>query len=107
MLPEGVLTGVAAFQRVVRRRASGSSSTRFTRSREVRLTGQRRQHRQRQGGGQLAGAALAAAARHAANGSASMPTRTGKWCARPSTGQPVVTRYVVDDLRPMPGSPRL
>jgi hypothetical protein len=33
--------------------------------------------------------------------------QTWEMARSPSTGKPVIVRYVVDELRPMPGSPAL
>ena len=81
VLPEGVLTGVAAFREwydgVI-----GLFFDEFHSLTEVRLTGKR---------GEIVGAKVLVnwqarrwmPPRRAAEGSVSMPTRTGRWCARP------------------------
>jgi hypothetical protein len=42
-----------------------------------------------------------------ANGLVTTPTKLWEMARSPSTGKPVIVRYVVDELRPMPGQPAL
>lgn len=42
-----------------------------------------------------------------ANGLVTTPTKLWEMARSPSTGKPVIVRYVVDELKPMPGQPAL